>query len=134
MKEKQPAVPATSTPPVETTVQEEAPAIITDSIQADSTISTANDSLTVPETKAEKTALTDTTGFFLVGGSFKEEENAETYLQQLKDDGYQPFHLGKYGTYYIVGIGRYNTEREALKARDEYTATNPNSGVWVLEK
>lgn len=134
MKEKKPAAPVKTTPPAEVNIQEARPAGTNDSIQADSTISVLKDSLTVSEPEPKKTELSDTTGFFLVGGSFKAEENAETYLQQLKAQGYEPFHLGKYGNFYIVGIGRYNTEREALKAKDEYAESNPGSGVWVLEK
>ena len=72
--------------------------------------------------------------FYLVGGSFKSEENAETYLQSLREKGFEPFHLGKYGNFFIVGLGTYDTESEALAAKHEYLDKNPGSGVWILER
>ena len=134
MKDKQPAEPTQTTPPVETTIEEETPVLISDSIQSDSTVSVAADSLTIQVPEPEKEKLSDSTGFFLIGGSFKAQENADTYLEQLKEQGYEPFHLGKYGNFFIVGIARYKTESEALKGKDEYSEANPGSGVWVLEK
>ncbi len=134
MKDKQPAEPAQTTPPVETTIEEQTPVLTTDSIQSDSMVSVAADSLTIQVPEPEKEKLSDSTGFFLIGGSFKAQENADTYLEQLKEQGYEPFHLGKYGNFFIVGIARYKTESEALKGKDEYSEANPGSGVWVLEK
>ncbi len=72
--------------------------------------------------------------FYLVGGSFKEEENAEKYLQQLKDAGYEPFHLGKRGNYYLIGIGTYSSEEDALAAQDSFFEKNNGSGAWVYEQ
>lgn len=86
----------------------------------------------VPET--EQTAEIVSGKFYLVGGSFKEEENAETFLQTLKEKGFEPFQMGKYGNFFIVGIGRYDTEDEAMTAKDEYLEQNPGSGVWILER
>ncbi len=134
MKDKQPEEPVQTTPPVETKIEEETPVLTTDSIQSDSMVTVAADSLTIQVPEPEKEKLSDSTGFFLIGGSFKAQENADTYLQQLKEQGYEPFHLGKYGNFFIVGIARYTTESEALKAKDEYSEANPGSGVWVLEK
>ncbi|MFV0593695.1 MAG: SPOR domain-containing protein [Draconibacterium sp.] len=134
MKEKQPTEPTKTTPPAEVSSEQETQNVVNDSIQPDSTLSMAVDSTAVSVVETKKTEPKDSTGFFLVGGSFKAQENAETYLQQLKEQGYEPFHLGKYGSFYIVGIGRYNTEKEALEAKDTYTEANPGSGVWVLEK
>ena len=76
----------------------------------------------------------DSLKFYLVGGSFKEQENAETYLQTLKEKGFEPFHMGKYGNFFVVGIGKYNTEDEAMAAKDQYLEENPGSGVWILER
>lgn len=76
----------------------------------------------------------DQARYILVGGSFKEKENAETYLNQLNAKGFESFHLGKRGSYFIVGIGRYSTESEAVSAKRKFNNENPNSGVWVLEE
>lgn len=72
--------------------------------------------------------------FYLVGGSFKEEKNAEKYLIQLKEKGFEPFQLGKRGNFYIIGIGTYNSGKEALEAKRKFTTNNPGSGVWIMEE
>ncbi len=92
------------------------------------------DTTAVEDSSQELTMEMESGKFYLVGGSFKEQENAETYLQQLKSEGWEPFHMGKYGSFFIVGLGSYNTEADALKARDEYLVNSPGSGVWVLKR
>lgn len=72
--------------------------------------------------------------YYLIGGSFKVEENAQEYFELLEQEGFNPFRLGKYGNFFIVGIGTYNTEEEALRAKEKHESENPNSGVWVLKK
>ena len=83
----------------------------------------------IPET----TKIRDSGGpkYYLVSGSFKEEENAEKYLQELKKKGYEPFHLGKKGNFFLIGINIYNSEREALKEQKLFIKNNPGSGAWV---
>lgn len=107
-----------------------------DSTITDSTQIAGIDSIAQAEELPYQEPVVEETGpkFYLIGGSFKEEENAETYLQTLKAEGYEPFHLGKYGSFYIVGIGKYDTEDEALAAKNEFLDKNPDSGIWVLEK
>lgn len=87
-----------------------------------------------PDTLEIEKVVEKLPGFILVGGSFKAEENAETYLNQLKEEGFEPFHLGKRGNFYIVGIGRYETERDALRAKRKFNEENPESGVWIYEE
>lgn len=71
--------------------------------------------------------------YYLVAGSFKEKENADKFLNQLKNEGLNPFHLGKQGNFYIVGLGEYISEQEAFDAQDELLAENPESGVWIYQ-
>ncbi|HPF49976.1 MAG TPA: SPOR domain-containing protein [Draconibacterium sp.] len=109
-----------------------------DTVSQDSSLTEAADTSQVQQISTEpepsKTEEMVAGKFYLVGGSFKSEENAETYLQSLREKGFEPFHLGKYGNFYIVGIGSYDTESEALTAKHEYLENNPGSGVWVLER
>lgn len=129
-------------PPVQkettTNVPEEKPeplATIDTTIQ-DSAVIEETDTIPEADEPAKAEVVVEESGpkFYLVGGSFKEEENAETYLQELKAEGYEPFHLGKYGSFYIVGIGTFKTEEEALAAKQDMLDKNPGSGYWVLEK
>ena len=86
----------------------------------------------IPEAKT--VPVTNTPKYYLVGGSFTIEENAETYLKELKDKGFEAFHVGKKGRFFIVGIGTYDTFAEAEKAKEEYMSNNPDAEVWVYKK
>jgi len=77
--------------------------------------------------------LIQPTSWMHVGGSFKAEENANNYLIELKGKGFEPFALGKRGNFYIIGIGKYNTEKEALEAKRKFMDDNPKSGLWVMK-
>ena len=97
--------------------------------------------IVIDSTQTIKTEIDSTEGtkpyspkYYLVGGSFKAEKNAERYLQQLKKNGYQAFHLGKRGNFYIVGIGTYNTEEEASVAKRGFLTKNPGSGIWIYKE
>lgn len=106
-----------------------ADSIVTDSVQqipADTMNQPAKD---VPSPMLEPGAPR----FYLVGGSFREEENVDKFMKQFDAEGYEPFYLGKRGSFYIVAIGVYSTEKEAVIARDSFTEQNPGSGTWVFE-
>lgn len=116
-------------------IAEKKPMVAPDTLVVDSTATTVQDTIkpekkeTLPvETKTDNRAK-----FYLVGGSFKDEKNANNYLSELKKRGFEPFLLGKRGNFYIVGIGKYNTGKEALQAKHKFTEENPKSGVWVME-
>lgn len=90
--------------------------------------------IVVSDVKSSTVTDTGSSKFYLVGGSFKEEENAENYRVELKEKGFEPFHLGKRGNFYIVGIGTYKTEAEAVAAKREFIEKNVESGAWILEE
>lgn len=71
-------------------------------------------------------------GYFLIAGSFKEEENVEDFMQELKAQGFDPFRLGKKGNFHLVGIRKYDTLDEAYSAQIEFLEKNPKSGAWVF--
>jgi len=73
-------------------------------------------------------------GFYLITGSFKEEKNVDKFIAKMRVEGFEPFYLGKKGNFYLVGIGWYKTEKEALVAQDSFLAKNPDSGAWVYEE
>lgn len=121
----------------------EQPAIVVqDTAKADSVIIVAKD--TVSETPKDTIVAeeinriaapdADTPKYYLVGGSFSIKENAETYLKELKDKGFDAFHVGKKGRFFIVGIGTYDSFGEAEKAKQDFMKNNPASEVWVWKK
>ncbi len=72
--------------------------------------------------------------YYLVGGSFSVKENADNYLFELQQKGYEAFHVGKKGRFFIVGIASYNSFSEADSAKTKYMKDNPGSEVWVYRK
>ncbi len=126
-----------STPP-QTVIEpaEEQPLVVADSTEQDTLQATGQDSSITENVQAEepKTAETQGPKYYLIGGSFKEKENAETYMETLRAKGLEPFDLGMYGTYYIIGLGTFNSEEEALEAKQEMLDKNPDSGIWVLKR
>ena len=134
MKQNKPAEPVKTIqqPEIKTVTPDTTPA--KDTATIDSATAEITDTTSVEEAVQEKQVETTGVKFYLVGGSFKSEENAETFLQTLKEKGFEPFHMGKYGNFFIVGIGSYNTEAEAITAKQVYLDQNPGSGVWILER
>ncbi len=127
-------------PPVKTkdestlSIKEE-PIVKTDSIVIDSIPVISQDSSDTEklETTPVENIVSDSPKFYLVGGSFKVEENANDYILQLKEKGFEPFLLGKRGNFYIIAIGTYDTEKEALAAKQKFIKNSQGSGVWVME-
>ncbi|WP_319479592.1 SPOR domain-containing protein [uncultured Draconibacterium sp.] len=76
----------------------------------------------------------DSIKYYLVGGSFSVKENANNYLLELQEKGYEAFHVGKKGRFFIVGIASYKTFAEANAAKVKYMEDNPGSEVWVYRK
>lgn len=71
--------------------------------------------------------------YYLVAGSFKEKENADKFFVQLENEGFNPFHLGKQGNFYILGLGVYDSEQQAFRAQDDFLEEHPGSGVWIYQ-
>ena len=109
-------------------------ASILDSVATD-TVNIPSDSVQVESIKNNIPVAADSaiSKFYLVGGSFKEQENVDKFMEQFDAEGYDPFLLGKRGSFFIVAIGTYSTEREAVLARDTFTERNPDSETWVFE-
>jgi nucleoid DNA-binding protein/cell division protein FtsN len=107
-----------------------------DSIIQDSIVLADQDTVLQDDITPEQNVEIDENAskFYLVGGSFSVEENADTYLKELQAKGYEAFHAGKKGRFFIIGIGTYNTFNEADQAKIEYMENNPGSEVWVWKK
>lgn len=118
---------------IESLQKEEPPVQIADTLVADSIITQQADTL-----KADNSMMNyldyiepDTTKFYLIGGSFQDAENAEKYLQRMKKESYSPFHLGKRGSFFLVGLEIHDNEIEAYGAQYNFLDKFPESGVWV---
>lgn len=69
--------------------------------------------------------------YFIIGGSFKSEENANKYINQLKDKGFTGRNLGVFNGLNRVAMIGFATMEEAQKELNTMLAQNPSSGVWI---
>ena len=72
--------------------------------------------------------------YYLVGGSFKTRHNADQYFSKMKQQGYQPLHLGEVRSFHLVAIAFYASEREAVNAKNTILGQDSTSGVWVYHR
>jgi nucleoid DNA-binding protein len=74
---------------------------------------------------------TEQLNYFIIGGSFKSEENANKYLQQLKEQGYNGQNLGVFNGLNRVAMKGFASMAEAQKELNSMLSKNPTSGVWI---
>ncbi|MFW6259886.1 MAG: SPOR domain-containing protein, partial [Tangfeifania sp.] len=98
-------------------------------VQQDTAVFTADEE----STDSAKYVEPDSSKYYLVAGSFKEKENADKFFAELENQGHDPFHLGKQGNFYIIGLGEYESEQEAFRAQDDFLEKHPESGVWIYQ-
>jgi len=88
--------------------------------------------LNLTESKAViATTETEQFNYFIIGGSFKSEENANKYIQQLKGQGYDGRNLGVFNGLNRVAMKGFATMGEAQKELNSLLSKNPGSGVWI---
>ena len=103
-----------------------------DSMQIDSVQQLAVDSVKIAEPQV---GLSDeSTKYYLVGGGFKSEENAEKYILRLKEKGIEGIMIGKRGSMFLVGIASFNTEEEAYNELNRRVRENPEWNLWIYQK
>lgn len=69
--------------------------------------------------------------YYLVAGSFQNEDNAKKRFEQLKFIGNDPLMLETDKGLIPVAAGKYNTSEEAEIAKREFLKNEPRSGVWI---
>lgn len=69
--------------------------------------------------------------YYMIGGSFLSKENADKYFQRMEVKGYQPIHLGKTGSFYLVAIDTFQNRGDAFDALNQYHERNPRDEVWI---
>ncbi|GAB1450528.1 hypothetical protein MASR2M47_05840 [Draconibacterium sp.] len=75
-----------------------------------------------------------TSKYYVVGGSFKDEENVEKYILKLKEKGINGFNLGQKGSLYLVGVDSFDNEPDAQKSLNKLVKANPGWNLWIYEK
>ncbi len=120
---------------VDSVVVEEDTLAAPDSILRDTVVVPLPDTTKIAEEPLDSVdyVAPDPSKYYLVSGSFKEKENAEKHFQELKGRGFDPFHMGKQGNFYIVGIDVFTNEIAAYSAQYDFLDDYPDSGVWVFK-
>lgn len=72
--------------------------------------------------------------YFLIVGSFKNEENADLFIRQLDKKGFQGTNLGVIKGLNYISLGGYANIDAAMSARDNYMAQSKGSGAWIYKK
>lgn len=69
--------------------------------------------------------------YFIIGGSFKSDENASKYIEQLKAQGYDGKNLGVFNGLNRVAMKGFATMEEAQLELNSLLSEHPGSGVWI---
>jgi len=69
--------------------------------------------------------------YFIIGGSFRSEENATKYLNQLNEQGYSGKDLGVFNGLHRIAMKGFPTIEDAQKELNRMLVQNPQSGVWI---
>jgi nucleoid DNA-binding protein len=82
-------------------------------------------------TENTTTSATQDFRYYIIGGSFKSDENALKYLKQLGQQGYSAKDLGVFNGLHRVAMMGFATMGEAQNELNSFLAQNPQSGVWI---
>lgn len=121
------AEPITSDATTEMAVQARIPEPVIhqeDSVRADSL--QVNPQSQLPEITHPATGM-----YYVIGGSFKDRENADKYCRQAISKGYEPKYLGEIGNFHVVAIGHYTTESEAVSHQNRILRQDSTAGTWI---
>lgn len=103
-----------------------------DSVQKDTTETIISES---PVKSVNEQVIKDETSkYYLIGGGFKEQENVDEFILQLKEKGIESFVAGKKGKLILVGIESFDTEEDAMKSLNEHFKSNPSWKLWIFKK
>ena len=82
----------------------------------------------------EPKLTSETAKYYIVGGSFKDEERVEKYILKLKGKGINGFNLGQKGKLYLVGIDSFDNEADAQESLNKLVKANPGWNLWIYKK
>jgi hypothetical protein len=88
----------------------------------------------VAETTAvhvEKPVVTARARFHIIGGCFAQEENAERFMQELREKGYSADRLPRHNQLHPVTFGSYVRREDAVAALAQIKAAS-SYGAWLL--
>lgn len=81
----------------------------------------------------ETTALHDETEYLIIGGCYSSIENAEVYVNSLREKGYQRAFVNKRGRYWDAVFDRFSAMDDAKEALVEIHASI-DAKAWILTR
>jgi len=72
--------------------------------------------------------------YFLIGGSFKVEENAVRFMEDMKNQGFKPVDMGIYNGLHRICIQSFSNFQEATDRLNAMCADDPQVQVWLYTK
>ncbi len=70
--------------------------------------------------------------FYVIAGSFANENNAKKLHQEFLKKNY-PSVIIRYGKFHSVAVNRFNTKKAAVELKQNLLASRPNSSYWILK-
>lgn len=71
--------------------------------------------------------------YFLIGGCFKKQKNADNFLKKLRSMGYEAIELDVHNGLHRIAINGYSSRKKAKAARKKIL-NNEGLNSWVLKK
>ena len=71
--------------------------------------------------------------YFLIGGSFKKQKNAQNFIEKLQGMGFDAIELDVHNGLHRIAISGYSSRKKAKAARKEILKNNGLSS-WILKK
>lgn len=72
--------------------------------------------------------------YFLIVGSFRNQENVEVFIDQLDAKGFQGTDLGVIKGLHYISLGGFTNIDDAMEARGNYLSQSAGSGAWIYKK
>lgn len=69
--------------------------------------------------------------YYIIGGSFRSDENAVKYIQQLRDQGYDGKDLGVFNGLHRIAMKGFSNLDDAQSELNEMLSQSPKSGYWI---
>jgi len=69
--------------------------------------------------------------YFIIGGSFRSEANANKFVKQKQAEGFEARNIGVIKGLHYIALDSFANFREAKAAQDRIKDETPGSGVWV---
>ena len=72
--------------------------------------------------------------YFIIGGSFRNENNAEKFIKMKEAEGFEARNIGFIKGLHYIALDSFETFSEAKIAQQKIKSESPGSGVWIYCK